>query len=129
MAFNRLQTAYPIVTVVTTSPSVAMPIQNSNNNYVTGSILAGFVLNKETDIRLQATYAHSDNYNPQIALGGQPYGAGFDEKSVTAGVKCKMSSRWIIDGKVGYLYRTDATTGGFTNYRGPLAYLGLTYSL
>ncbi len=128
-AFNRLQTAYPIVTVVTTSPSVATPIQNADNNYVTGSILAGFVLNKETDVRLQATYAHSDNFNPQIASGGQPYGAGFDEKSITAGVKYKVTNRWIVDGKVGYLHRTDATTGGFTNYRGPLAYIGLTYSL
>jgi len=35
----------------------------------------------------------------------------------------------ILDGKVGYLRRTDATTGGFTNYHGPLAYLSLEYKL
>ena len=128
MVFNYLQTAYPVVTVNAAS-SVPTPIQNANNNYVTATALAGFVLNKSADVRLQATYTRANNYNPEIAPGGQPYGAGFEEQSVTAGVKYKLADRWILDGKVGYLHRTDATTGGFTNYNGPLAYIGLTYSL
>ena len=60
-----------------------------------------------------------ENYNPQIAAGGQPYGASFLEESATAGLKHKFSDRLIGEGKAGYLRRTDATTGGFTNYRGP----------
>lgn len=128
LVYNYLQTAYPVVTVNAAS-SIATPIQNANNNYITTSALAGFVLNKETDIRLQATYTRANNYNPQIASGGQPYGAAFEEESLTAGVKYKLTSRWIVEAKAGYLHRTDATTGGFTNYDGPLAYVGITYSL
>ncbi len=126
--FNYLQTAYPFVPVNATN-SIATPIQNANNNYITASGLAGFVVNKSVDLQLQGTYTRADNYNPSIASGGQPYGAGFEERSVTAGVKCKLADRWMLDAKVGYLDRTDATTGGFTNYNGPLAYVGITYSL
>jgi hypothetical protein len=126
--YNYVQTAYPVVTVVTTSPSIPSPIVNANNNCVTGNALMGFVLNKETDAQLQVTYTRANNYNPQIASGGQPYGAGFEEESVTAGLKHKFTDRLFAEAKLGYLRRTDATTGGFTNYHGPLAYVALTYS-
>jgi len=128
LVYSYLQTAYPVVTV-NAAGSIPSPILNADNNYVTGSALAGFVLSKEADGQLQATYARANNYNPQVALGGQPYGAGFEEESVTAGLKYKCTERLILDGKVGYLRRTDATTGGFTNYHGPLAYLSLEYKL
>jgi hypothetical protein len=128
LVYNYIQTTYPLVTV-NAAASVPTPIQNANNNYITSSALAGFVLSKSTDVQLRATYARANNYNSQIALGGQAYGAGFEEQSVTAGVKCKLTDRLILDAKAGYLRRTDATTGGFTNYNGPLAYVALTYSL
>ena len=128
LVYSKLQTAYPAVTV-DAAGSIPSPILNADNNYITGSALAGFVLTKQVDGQLQATYARANNYNPQVALGGQPYGAGFKEESVTAGLKCKCTERLILDGKVGYLRRTDATTGGFTNYHGPLAYVALTLAL
>jgi hypothetical protein len=128
LVYSKLQTAYPAVTV-DAAGSIPSPILNADNNYITGSALAGFVLTKQVDGQLQATYARANNYNPQVALGGQPYGAGFMEESVTAGLKCKCTERLILDGKVGYLRRTDATTGGFTNYHGPLAYVALTLAL
>jgi len=71
----------------------------------------------------------ADNYNPQIALGGQPYGAGFLDESASVGLKHKFNARLMGELKGGYLRRTDDTTGGFTNYRGPLVYASLTYSL
>ena len=58
-------------------------------------MLAGFVLSKRADGQIQATYARANNYNPQVARGGQPYGAGFEEQSVTAGVKYKFTERLI----------------------------------
>ena len=128
LVYSKLQTAYPAVTV-DAAGSIPSPILNADNNYITGSALAGFVLTKQVDGQLQATYTRANNYNPQVALGGQPYGAGFREESVTAGLKCKCTERLILDGKVGYLHRTDETTGGFTNYHGPLAYVALTLAL
>ena len=128
VAYNYIQTAYPVV-VVSATTNIATPIQNANNNYITASGLCGFVLDKSDNVELQGFCSEADNFNPQIAAGGQPYGASFLEQSVTVGLKHKFSDRLIGEGKAGYLRRTDGTTGGFTNYRGPLAYLSLTYSL
>jgi len=126
--YSYIQTAYPVV-VVSTTTTIATPIQNANNNYVTGSVLCGFVVDKQTDAQVQGSWQRANNFNPQIASGGQPFGSSFLEESVTAGLKHKISDRLMTEGKLGYLRRTDPTTGGFTNYRGPLAYVSLTYSL
>jgi len=126
--YSYIQTAYPAV-VVSATTNVPVPIQNANNNYVVGSALCGFVLDKLTDAQVQGSWQRANNFNPQIAAGGQPYGASFEEESVTAGLKHKFNNRLMADAKVGYLERTDPTTGGFTNYHGPLAYIALTYSL
>ncbi len=128
VVYSYIQTAYPVV-VVSGTTNIPTPIQNANNNYVSGSALCGFVLDKETDAQLQGSWQHANNYNPQIATGGQPYGSSFREDSITAGLKHKFGDRLMAEGKLGYLERKDPTTGGFTNYRGPLAYLAFTYSL
>jgi hypothetical protein len=48
---------------------------------------------------------------------------------VSAGLKHKFSDRLLGEGKVGYIRKTDDTTGGFTNYQSPLVYVAFTYSL
>ena len=128
LVYSYIQTAYPVV-VVSTTAGIPTPIQNANNNYITSSALCGFTVDKKTDAQLRLSWTRADDYNPQIATGGQPYGAGFLEESATAGLKHLFSNRLEGELKVGYLRRTDATTGGFTNYRGPLAYASVTYSL
>jgi hypothetical protein len=126
--YSYIQTAYPVV-VVSSTTGIPTPIQNANNNYITGSALCGFVVDKKTDAQLRLSWTQADDYNPQIATGGQPYGAGFMEESATAGLKHLFNNRLQGELKVGYLRRTDATTGDFTDYRGPLAYASITYSL
>jgi hypothetical protein len=126
--YNTIQTAYPVVTV-NAANSVAVPFVNADNNYITGSAVVGFVADKDTDIQLQGFWERANNYNPQVALGGQPYGAGFELSSYTVGLKHRFTNRIYGDAKVGYMKSTDQTTGGFTNYNGPLAYLSLTYAL
>ena len=128
VVYSYIQTAYPVV-VESLTTNYLTPIQNANNNYIVGSVLCGFVLDKETDAQIQGTWQQADDYNGQIAAGGIPYGAGFLMESVTVGLKHKFSNRLMGDAKVGYLKSTDSTTGGFTNYKGPLAYLSLSYSL
>jgi hypothetical protein len=128
IVYDYIQTAYPIV-VVSATTYVPPPIQNANNNYVTSSALCGFAVNKTTDAQIQLAWSRADNYNPQIAAGGVPYGASFLDESATAGLKHKFSRRLLGEFRAGYLRRTDDTTGGFTNYRGPLVYAALTYSL
>jgi len=128
LVYSYIQTAYPVV-VVSTTTNIPTPIQNANNNYIAGSGICGFVVDKKTDLQLKFTWTQANDYNPQIALGGQAYGSGFTEQSETAGLKHLFNNRLQGELRVGYLRRTDATTGGFTNYRGPLAYASITYSL
>jgi hypothetical protein len=128
VVYSYIQTAYPIVLVSSTT-NIATPIQNANNNYVSGSALCGFVVDKMTDLQIQGYWQKADNYNPQIATGGQAYGSSFDEERLTVGFKRKLTERMMAEGSFGYLSWTDPTTGGFTNYHGPLAYLSVTYSL
>jgi hypothetical protein len=128
LVYSYLQTGWPVV-VVSAVTNIASPVNNADNNYVTGSALCGFVLDKQTDAQLQWAFQRADNYNPQVAQGGQPYGSSFEESNVTVGLKHKFSDRLIGEGRVGYLRWTDPTAGGFTNYNGPLAYVSLTYSL
>ncbi len=129
VVYNTLQTSYPAVLVKATAPFVAVPIVNADNNYIVGSALCGFALDKRTDLQVQGLWERANNYNPQVASGGQPYGAGFNFQSVTVGLKHKFTDRIMGEAKVGYLRSTSDTTGGFTNYNGPLAYLSLTYAL
>ena len=56
--------------VVSATAGIPTPIQNANNNYISGSALCGFVLDKDTDAELRAGLTQANNYNPQIATGG-----------------------------------------------------------
>jgi len=44
-------------------------------------------------------------------------------------VKRKLSNAWIGSAKVGYIESRNDTTGGNTNFRGPLAYFAIEHSL
>ena len=104
-------------------------VVNSNNNYVTASLLGGVVLTKEDDLQVRFTYYKADNYNPWVAYESMPFGAGAKEVSVSAGLKHKFSDRCMGNVKVGYFDSKNDTTGGNTNFKGPLAYVSLDYAL
>jgi hypothetical protein len=104
-------------------------LQNSNNNYVTASALVGFVATKRADVQAQYTYYKADNGDPLLAALTQPYGAAATESMVTVGLKYRLDERRILNAKVGYADSQNDTTGGFTNFHGPLAYISLDYAL
>jgi hypothetical protein len=121
IGFNYISSAYP---------SSANPSQrNADNNYWTGSLITGFAVDKATDVSLQFTYQKADNFVPALASYTQPYGASYREQAVTVGVKHKFSKTWIGSGKVGYFDSHNDTTGGRTNFRGPLAYVAVEHEL
>jgi hypothetical protein len=64
-----------------------------------------------------------------MAAYTMPYGAGAKESVVSAGVKHKFSDRCMGNAKVGYYDSKNDTTGGFTNFRGPVAYVSLDFAL
>lgn len=125
VVYNVISTAYPR----DQAPLTIAPQRNSDNNYVTGSLMTGFVLSKVTDAQVQLTYQKADNFEPGIAVGTQPYGAGYREYTATVGIKHKLTDRILASGKVGYFSSKNDTTGGFTNFHGPLAYVSVEYKL
>jgi hypothetical protein len=131
---NKINTIYPRAGTVpaagsTPSWDANSVLQDSINDYVSGSLLAGAVLSKTDDLLLQATYYKADNYNPEIANRTMPYGAGAEESMVSVGLKHKFTDRFLATLKVGYIDSRNDTTGGNTNFRGPLGYVTLEYGL
>jgi hypothetical protein len=122
--YDTIITSYPKVTGLAQTVN-----HNADNNYWNGSIVAVFAIGKRTDASIQSTYYKADNYNPALATYTQPFGAGGKEYSYTVGVKRKFADKWVGSAKVGYFERTDETTGGNTNFRGPLAYFVIEHAL
>jgi len=134
VVYNVISTIYPRAGVVPASGTSRSfdannVLHNSDNNYVTGSLLAGAALTKRDDLQIKFTYYRADNYNAALAALTLPYGAAAMEISVTAGIKHQFSKRMLGNAKVGYLDSNNGTTGGNTNFRGPLAYISLEYAL
>ena len=134
VVFNVISTIYPRAGAVPASGALSswdanQVLQDSNNNYVTGSLVAGAVISKSDNLQCQYTYYRANNYNPQVAVRTQPYGAGAKESIVTIGLKHKFSARMMGNAKVGYCDSKNDTTGGNTNFRGPLAYVALEFAL
>ena len=100
-------------------------LRNADNNFWNGSILAGFVVNKLTNAQIEASYYKANNYEPAIAAATVPYGASGRGYSISAGLIRKLSTRWLASAKVGYFDHTNDTTGGYTNFRGPLGYISM----
>jgi len=122
-AYNTIQTAYPYVGGLGNEV-----VRNSDNNYVNGSLVAGWVAGKNTDASVQFIYYRADNYKtPTNATLW--YGAGDKEYLVTAGVKHRFSDKLIGQFKVGYIDSKSDTTGGNTNFRGPICYLSFDHAL
>jgi hypothetical protein len=122
--FSQMQTAYP-----KSSGAALDVLHNADNNYWNGSLVAGWVADKKTDVQLVGTLYRADNYNATLAAATTPYGMATREYSLTLGVKHKFSARTVGEVKVGYFNSNSDTTGGFTNFSGPVAYLALTQAL
>ena len=124
LVFATISTAYP--SAGGTGNNV---LRNADNNYVNGSLVAGVVVNKTMDAQFEYTYYKTNNYNPLAPSASLSYGAGGKESTVTAGLKVKLSDQMIGRVKIGYFDSKSDTTGGNTNFKGPMAYVSLDYAL
>ncbi len=121
--FATISTAYP------RSGGTANDLfHNADNNYVNGSLITGFAIEKNTDAQLQYTYYRADNYKP-ANTNFVFYGASMKEYTVTLALKHKFTDRLMGSLKVGYFDSKNGTTGGFTNFRGPMAYVSIEHAL
>ncbi len=103
-------------------------LRNSDNNYWNASVVVGFALDKSTDAQLQYTRYHANNSQAAL-VATMPYGTVVDESTITLGLKRKLTDRMVLHAKVGYFDSTNDSTGGNTNFRGPLGYVSLEYAL
>ena len=124
VVFATISTSYPRVGL--TGNDV---LHNADNNYVNGNVVAGFVMNKTMDAQVEYAFYKADNYDPLAPSASLSYGAGGKEYTVTAGLKVKLSNQLIGHVKLGYFDSKSDTTGGNTNFKGPLAYVSLDYAL
>lgn len=123
VVFSTIKTAYPAAGGLGNEV-----LRNSDNNYVNGSFITGFVVDKNTDASVQYTYYRADNYKvpgPASVF----FGAGVKEYTVAAVVKHKFSDRLLGEFKLGYIDSKNDTTGGNTNFKGPMVYVSLTQAL
>lgn len=123
VVFASISTAYPRA-----GGSANDVLRNADNNYYNGNVVTGFVVTKNTDAKFEFTFYHADNYDPSTIVT-VPYGAGVKEYTVTAGVTHKFSDRLLCDLKVGYFDSENETTGGNTNFKGPMGYLSFSHAL
>ncbi len=134
MVFNSINTVYPRAGVTPATSTLSAwdtnnVLHNSDNNYVTAGALVGFVAAKDVDVQGQYTYYRSNNGDPQMAAFTTPYGAAAVESVVTLGVKVRLEEHRMLSAKIGYADSQNDTTGGFTNFRGPLAYISIEQAL
>ena len=125
LVYNVIDTVYPTAGGTPATATVAgfdtnKVVQNCDNNYVTVSMLAGWVIDKEDDFQVQGNYYRADNGNTALASWTMPYGVVAKDYSVTVGLKHKFDAKMVGNFKVGYFHSDNQTTGGMTNYRGPL---------
>ncbi|MBI5767326.1 MAG: hypothetical protein HZA93_05985 [Verrucomicrobia bacterium] len=104
-------------------------VQNSNNNYMTLGFLSGWSVSKDTDAQFQCNYYRANNGNAALAALTLPYGVAVKDTQITVGLKHRFSEKWIGHAKVGYFDSANDTTGGRTNYHGPMAYLSFEHGL
>jgi hypothetical protein len=134
VVYNNLNTIYPRAgTTVATSTvyeyDTNRVLQDSKNDYVTTSFLLGCVLDKHTDLQAQYTDYRASNGDPALAALTMPYGVSAHDYMATIGIKHQINDKLVIKAKIGYANSHNDTTGGLTNYKGPLAYLSIEHAL
>ncbi len=134
LVYNNINTVYPNAGIAPASGTsqawdVNMVLQDSKNNYLTTTLLLGAVMTKTDDLQLQWNYYRADDGNTALAVRTMPYGVVAKDVAVTVGLKHKFSDKMVGNAKLGYFDSTNGTTGGLTNFHGPIGYVSIEYGL
>ena len=113
-------------TPVASSSGINNLVLNSANDYWTADAIAGYALNEKTDLQLQYSYYHADDYVNNSAFS-QPFGAGDEQHGVTATVTRQITKALRMSLKYGFFRNRDQTSGGNNNYDVHLVYASMQY--
>jgi hypothetical protein len=113
-------------TPVASSSGINNLVLNSASDYWTANTSAGYALNEKTDLQLQYSYYHADDYMNNSAFS-QPFGAGDEQHSVTTTITRRISKALQVSLKYGFFRNRDKTSGGLNNYDAQLVYASMQY--
>ena len=99
---------------------------NSDNNYVSANLGAGYALGKVTDVYLDLSHYRADNYtdNPTVTL---PFNMGQTLQSGFITWVRRQSDRLVYTAKYGYATNRDGTYGGQNDFNAHLFYGKVQY--
>ena len=99
---------------------------HSDNNYLSGSLGAGYALGKVTDVYLEANYHRADNFtdNPAVTL---PLNAGQKLQSAFLTWTRRQSDRVTYTARYGYATNRDGTFGGLNDFDAHIFYGKVQY--
>jgi hypothetical protein len=94
----------------------AMPtVADMQNDYWTAGASAGFVIDAKTDLHVDYSYYHADNYEVNTIVG-LPYGMGATQHTVGATLGRQITKNVRLKLQYGYYRYRDETSGGHNNY-------------
>jgi hypothetical protein len=113
-------------TPVASSAGINNLVLNSANDYWTANGTVGLALDEKTDLQLQYTYYHADDYVNNSA-SSLPFGAGDEQHSFTATITRRITKALQVSLKYGFYRNRDKTSGGIDNYDAQLVYANMQY--
>lgn len=123
LAYNTIRSGYPVVGGLGNEV-----LRDTDNNYRNGSLVTGYAISKDTDASIQYTFYRADNYNAPNAATVW-LGAGVKEYTYALALKHRFNEKLVGQFKVGYFNSENQTTGGNTNFKGPMAYVSFDHAL
>lgn len=101
-------------------------VQDSENDYINLTLLAGLALTEKTDLQAQYFLYYANNWEDN-SLVGVPYNADAEEHGVTATVIHKISPAQQLTLRYGYFTNREDTYGGNNDYEAHMVYSGYKY--
>lgn len=107
------------------TPAAAF-VLNSDNNYINGSISAGYAFGKYTDLYFDFTHYRARDFSDNSVIS-LPYGA--DQSTQTVSLTCVLhrTPRRIYTFKYTYASNREALAGGHNDYRAHILYWKVQY--
>jgi hypothetical protein len=105
---------------------LASVVQESENDYINVTAMAGYVLSEKADLQAEYFYYRADNYSDNSAVG-TPYNVGAEEHGITTALVYRFTPamQWTI--KYGFFTNSDELSGGHDDYEAHMVYSSYRY--
>jgi hypothetical protein len=101
---------------------------DSDNDYLTATLTAGYALDDKTDITASYSYYYADNYSLPRSAAGVPamgYGTSIEENVFSVSVNRAITPSMLLSLGYGYYTGNDSTSGGYNDYSAHIFSTGL----